>query len=119
MVNTINNKTAGRVEIYHPSFGWGTACGLFRWTEVEGAVVCRQLNFTGANAVVKNSNPYGAGSGPILFDNIKCTVVMNHSYGNAVTVDGMCIALCVPIIMTWVLIVTDVRTAVIDIGLEI
>jgi hypothetical protein len=73
LVNTINNKTAGRLEIYHPSFGWGTACGFSRWTEVEGAVVCRQLNFTGANAVIKYSRPYGAGSGPILFDNIKCT----------------------------------------------
>jgi hypothetical protein len=73
LVNTINNKTAGRVEIYHPSLGWGTVCGWFRWTEVEGAVVCRQLNFTGANAVMKNIHPYGAGSGPILFDSIKCT----------------------------------------------
>ena len=53
------------------------------------------------------------------FLTISSALVMNHSYGNAVTVDGMCIALCVPIIMTWVLIVTDVRHTVIDIGLEI
>jgi hypothetical protein len=71
--NPINNKTAGRVEIYHPSFGWGTACGYLRWTEVEGGVVCRQLNFTGVSAVIRYSYYYGAGSGPVLLDNIKCT----------------------------------------------
>ena len=38
---------------------------------MEGGVVCRQLNFTGANAA--NSNSYGRGSGPILLFNIKCT----------------------------------------------
>jgi hypothetical protein len=47
-------------------------------------------------------------------------LVTNRTYGNAVTLDGMCITLCVRIIiMMWVLIVTDVRHAVIDIGLEI
>ena len=75
LVNPINNNT-GRVEIYHPSFGWGTVCGDSDWTKVEGGVVCRQLNFTRANAV--NSNSYGGGSGPILLDNIKCTG--NESY---------------------------------------
>jgi hypothetical protein len=46
-------------------------------------------------------------------------LVMSHTYGNAVTVDGMCITVGVPIFMMWVLIVTDVRHTVIDIGLEI
>jgi hypothetical protein len=46
-------------------------------------------------------------------------LVMNRTYGNAVTVDGMCITLNVTVIFgMWVLIVTDVRHAVIDIGLE-
>jgi hypothetical protein len=72
LVNPNNNQT-GRVEIYHPSFGWGTVCGWRRWTKVEGGVVCRQLNFTGAKAVTRNSYPYGKGSGPILLDIIKCT----------------------------------------------
>jgi deleted-in-malignant-brain-tumors protein 1 len=74
LVNPNKNKTAGRVEIYHPSFGWGTVCGLYRWTKVEGRVVCRQLNYTGANAVTGS----GAGSGPVLLENIKCTG--NESY---------------------------------------
>ena len=65
------------MEIYHPSFGWGTACGWLQWTIVEGGVVCRQLNFTGAKAG-KRYNYYGGGSGPILLDNIKCTG--NESY---------------------------------------
>jgi hypothetical protein len=44
----------------------------------------------------------------------------NHTYGSAVTLDGMCITLIVPlIVMMWVLTVTDVRHAVIDIELEI
>ena len=77
LVNPNNNKS-GRVEIYHPSFGWGTVCGIPRWTEVEGRVVCRQLNFTGAKAVMQYSGLYGAGSGPVLLDNIKCTG--NESY---------------------------------------
>jgi hypothetical protein len=47
-------------------------------------------------------------------------LVTSHTYGNAVTADGMCISLSVTLIlMMWVLIVTDVRHAVIDIGLEI
>jgi deleted-in-malignant-brain-tumors protein 1 len=76
LVNPNNNKS-GRVEIYHPSFGWGTVCGLAGWTKVEGRVVCRQLNFTGANAVMQFSL-YGGGSGPVLLDNIECTG--NESY---------------------------------------
>ena len=43
---------------------------------MEGGVACRQLNFTGGNAVYFHS--YGAGSGPVLLDNIKCTG--NESY---------------------------------------
>jgi hypothetical protein len=78
LVNPIKNKTAGRVEIYHPSFGWGTVCGWRRWTEVEGGVVCRQLNFTDANAVMQNSRPYGEGIGPILLDITKCTGNESH-----------------------------------------
>ena len=44
--------------------------------------------------------------------------VTSLTYGNAVTVDGMC-TLTASIMKMWVLIVTDVRYAVIDIGLEI
>ena len=45
---------------------------------MAGGVVCRQLNFTGASAVMRHSYYYGRGSGPVLLDNIKCTG--NESY---------------------------------------
>jgi hypothetical protein len=46
--------------------------------------------------------------------------VTKPTYGNAVTLDGMCMSLPVPLIlMMWVLTVTDVRHAVIDIELDI
>ena len=49
---------------------------------MEGGVVCRQLNFTGAQAVSWRSDEqmigYEIASGPILLDNIKCTG--NESY---------------------------------------
>jgi hypothetical protein len=45
---------------------------------VAGGVVCRQLNFTGASAVMRYSYNYGEGSGPVLLDNIKRTG--NESY---------------------------------------
>ena len=47
-------------------------------------------------------------------------LVTSHTYGNAVTLDGMCMTLTVPLIMMMrVLTVTDFRHAVIDIELEI
>jgi riboflavin synthase alpha subunit len=47
-------------------------------------------------------------------------LVTKPTYGNAVTVDGMCMTLTVPlIVMMRVLTVTDVRHAVIDIEQEI
>ena len=71
LVNSENNRT-GRVEIYHPSFGWGTVCGEWSWTDRESSVVCRQLSFTGVYKTRKNAY-YGWGSGPILLDIIRCT----------------------------------------------
>jgi hypothetical protein len=78
LVNPKNNKT-GRVEIYHPSFGWGTACGVFHWTIVEGGVVCCQLNFTGVKAV---NNYYGKEVVQYCFTTLSA-LVTNHTYGNA------------------------------------
>ena len=71
MVNTANNKT-GRVEIFHPSFGWGTVCGSWNWDDTESDVVCRQLGFAGVNKTRKNAY-YGKGSGPILLHNVRCS----------------------------------------------
>ena len=63
---TLENNT-GRIEVYHPGFGWGTVCGYRGWGETESGVACRQLGFTGANATRKYAY-FGRGSGPILLD---------------------------------------------------
>ena len=70
LVNTTNNKT-GRVEIFNPSFGWGTVCDD-DWDHSDSAVVCRQLGFDGVSATRVRAY-YGQGSGPILLDNVRCT----------------------------------------------
>ncbi len=57
----------GRVEIFL-SNTWGTICDDF-FMEYEGAVVCKQLNFTG---VVETTESFGGGSGPILLDDVHC-----------------------------------------------
>ena len=63
---TLENNT-GRIEVYHPGFGWGTVCGDWNWGETESGVACRQLGFTGANAAGRGAD-FGQGSGPILLD---------------------------------------------------
>ncbi len=75
LMKSTNNKT-GRIEIYHPSFGWGTVCED-GWGDTESGVVCRQLGFMGVNVTRKNGH-YGKGNGPILLDNVQCTG--NESY---------------------------------------
>ncbi|CAB4008842.1 deleted in malignant brain tumors 1 -like, partial [Paramuricea clavata] len=61
----------GRVEIYHPSYGWGTVCddGL---DQPDGDVICRQLGYSGASAVYKHAR-YGQGTGEILLDSTGCS----------------------------------------------
>ena len=70
MVNAANNKR-GRVEIFHPSYGWGTVCDD-GWDDSDSAVVCRQLGFNGVSAT-RWAAYYGQGSGPILLDDVRCT----------------------------------------------
>ena len=68
-IRLVNSRTSenntGRIEVYHPGFGWGTVCGYWGWVETESGVACRQLGFTGANATRKNAY-FGQGSGPVL-----------------------------------------------------
>ena len=74
-IRLVNSKTSknntGRIEVYHPSFGWGTVCDD-GWGETESNVACRQLGFIGANATRKEAY-FGRGSGPILLDGVQCT----------------------------------------------
>ena len=60
----------GRVEVYHPSYGWGTVCDD-GWDINDGHVVCRQLRYSRASAVYQSAY-YGEGSGPILLDDLEC-----------------------------------------------
>ncbi|CAB4042033.1 deleted in malignant brain tumors 1 -like, partial [Paramuricea clavata] len=70
LANTKSNRT-GRVEIFHPSFGWGTVCDD-AWNDADSGVVCRQLGFTGVYATREEAY-YGRGTGSILLDDVKCT----------------------------------------------
>ena len=71
LTNTTENNKTGRVELFHPSFGWGTVCDD-EWDDTDSGVVCRQLGFAGVNAT-RIKAYYGQGTGPILLDDVKCT----------------------------------------------
>ena len=64
------NRSAGRVEMYF-SGEWGTVCddGFGR---DDAEVVCRQLGFTGVEAVHVGGSPFGSGTGQIWLDNLAC-----------------------------------------------
>ncbi|XP_025103062.1 deleted in malignant brain tumors 1 protein-like [Pomacea canaliculata] len=61
---------AGRLEILHGGT-WNTVCGK-RFGQREALVACRMLGFNITTAVVVGSAKYGAGSGPILFSDLRC-----------------------------------------------
>ena len=67
---------SGRVEIFHPMFGWGTVCDN-SWRITDSNVVCRQLGFTGAIAT-RNAAYYGEGSGSISLVNVRCNGIESN-----------------------------------------
>jgi hypothetical protein len=69
------NNIGGRVEIFHPDFGWGTVCDD-SWDITDSNVLCRQLGFTAASAV--RNRAYGVGRGRIFLDNVGCNGDESH-----------------------------------------
>ncbi|XP_025112203.1 deleted in malignant brain tumors 1 protein-like [Pomacea canaliculata] len=62
---------SGRVDVYHNGM-WGTVCN-HNWTNQDASVVCKMLGYSGQNATaLVNSQVYGAGTGIIWLDNVKC-----------------------------------------------
>lgn len=61
----------GRLEVFHEG-QWGTICDD-SWDPVDANVACAQLGYTGADKILNTSLSYGARTGLILMDGVKCT----------------------------------------------
>ncbi|XP_034537112.1 neurotrypsin [Notolabrus celidotus] len=64
------SKKEGRVEVF-VNGQWGSVCDD-GWNDVNAAVVCKQLGFTGV-AKARSMAYFGEGSGPIHMDNVRCS----------------------------------------------
>ena len=60
----------GRVEVFIDN-QWGTICDSL-WSIEDANVVCRQLNYSGAD-LVQVAGQFGRGRGDIMFTNMQCT----------------------------------------------
>ncbi|XP_028402771.1 neurogenic locus notch homolog protein 1-like [Dendronephthya gigantea] len=78
-LNDSSTNMSGRVEIYHPTFGWGTICNIENRETVSsevGEVICRQLGFAGVGIM----RHFGEGSGPVLLSEVSCIYGDNEIY---------------------------------------
>ena len=85
------NINSGRLEVYHPLYGWGTVCrfdfnGADAWNDTKIDVVSRQFGLNGTKG-----EGYGdsGGSGPIYCQTLFKALVTKQSCGIALTVDGL------------------------------
>ena len=62
------NARKGRVAIFYNG-AWGTVCDD-SWDDTDASVVCRQLGYSGGEAL--KDCEYGEGSGNILLDDVTC-----------------------------------------------
>ncbi len=66
-----NSSLQGRVEVLYNGI-WGTVCRK-DWDLQDANVVCRELGYAGAVAVVYNAaNMYGQGTGVMWMANVDC-----------------------------------------------
>ena len=75
-LRVVGGETAneGRLELYHGG-QWGTVCDDY-WGDEEADVACRALGYEDGsvdNATQFTRAFFGAGTGPILLDNVRCT----------------------------------------------
>ena len=69
-VKLVGNSTSkGRLEVYHNGT-WGTVCDD-EFTDAAARVLCYSLGYGRIGRVIGNS--YGAGSGQIWLDNVRCS----------------------------------------------
>lgn len=61
---------AGRIEVSKDGEVWGTVCNK-DWNMKDARVVCRQLDFSFAEAAVPMAG-FGTGSGPIFLKDVRC-----------------------------------------------
>ncbi|XP_035462611.1 neurotrypsin isoform X2 [Scophthalmus maximus] len=64
------SRKEGRVEVFIEG-QWGSVCDD-GWNDVNAAVVCKQLGFTG-RAKARSMAYFGEGQGPIHLDNVRCS----------------------------------------------
>ncbi|KAM6997785.1 neurotrypsin [Tautogolabrus adspersus] len=64
------SRMEGRVEVFING-RWGSVCDD-GWNDMNAAVVCRQLGFTGV-AKARSMAYFGEGDGPIHLDNVRCS----------------------------------------------
>ncbi|KAK3600146.1 hypothetical protein CHS0354_012269, partial [Potamilus streckersoni] len=71
-VRLVNGSSGseGRVEIQHGGL-WGTVCDD-EWDDKAASIVCRQLQFSNVVAIPLGNGYFGAGSGNIWLDDVKC-----------------------------------------------
>ena len=72
MVRLVNGSvpSEGRLEVFYNNT-WGTVCDDY-FSNTEGDVVCRQLNYIGLVSVVLHPSVFGSGEGPIWLDDVDC-----------------------------------------------